>query len=92
MLLRHRWFDVYSPGFAVDDLHHGVLGEPEVAADEAVREAFAMHSKHALGLLVVVAGTLPLPASEHEAPEIPMFWPARMCIRYSKIIALARRA
>ena len=50
---------------SLDDLHDCVLGEPKVATDQAVRQAFAVHGKHAHGLLV--RGALTYFSSERHA-------------------------
>jgi hypothetical protein len=48
---------VYAPC----DLHDGVLGKPDIAANQPVGQAFLVHGRHPLRLLVLWALTV-LPA------------------------------
>jgi len=49
-------------GLAPDDVHHGILGEAEVARDEAIGEPFLVQREDPLGLLI--AGPMALFATK----------------------------
>jgi len=52
-------------GTAPHDLHDGVLGEPDIAADQAVGQTVAVHCEYLPRLLV--GGTLAHLAAENDA-------------------------